>query len=135
MANSDKSMRQDVQGEAAKKLMSGQGHQFFDTDLFVILVAELDLIEGKILNTMIGNSNFVSISSEVFNDLFGPQERSFCINYPCFSKALLIAGVGNGQFSFAQPGYELCPEDLTHSLYREKEFALGRGVFPFSVFG
>ena len=75
MSDTNKAQWQDVQGEATDKFMSGEAHGFFGTGLLVILVTELNLVIGKIFNTMIGDGNFVGVASKVFDDLLGVRGR------------------------------------------------------------
>ena len=90
-----------------------QGHfQLFGSES-VILVGEHSLCGANVQYPVVGDSNFVGISSQVFEHSLWMAERPFGINHLFFSEQ------GIYEFLFRlNPGFEglyiLCPEDFAH---------------------
>lgn len=70
MSHAPKSWGQNVEAEAPQKLGCGKPHDFILSFLAVMLVAKMDLGLSDVDNTMIADSDLMSVASEVFDHRF-----------------------------------------------------------------
>lgn len=89
MANTDKTIREDMGKETANKLEDMQGHEFLYAIIAIIEILEGDGIFAKGNNAMIGNGNAEDITTEIFEQLFFVVEWRLDIDFPIFRQALL----------------------------------------------
>ena len=88
ITDAPKTIGEDVQKKTSNKFMSLQGHNFDGIIVPIIFPMKRDLALSKGQQTVIGNGDAVSITTEIIENLFWFTERRFSINHPF----LLTAG-------------------------------------------
>lgn len=87
MSDSDKAGRKDVEGKTPEELLWIELHEFDLIGVAVILPLEGDFaVGGNVLDSVVGNSNFMSVPPQVFHHLLRAGKRSFGIHHPWFVK-------------------------------------------------
>ncbi len=89
MANTDKSIGEDVGKETADELEDMQGHQFFFALVAIIEILEGDRIFGNGNNAVIGNGDTEDVATEILEQLLFVIEWLLDIDFPIFGQGLL----------------------------------------------
>ena len=89
MADTHKTIRQDMSKETADELHCGEGHQFFDAVVAVVEILEGDSIFANSHNTVIRDGDAEDVTSEILDQLFDAIERGLDIDFPIFGQGLL----------------------------------------------
>ena len=89
VADADKTLREDVQQEAAKEVGGLESHDLFAMAVAVILPAEGDLAVLESQQPVIGKGHFVGVAAQVVEHLGGTTEGRFGINDPLGLAAVL----------------------------------------------
>ena len=88
MADTHQSFRQHMHQEAADKLVTMQRHDF-RLVVFVVFIAEPDLIFLQVDESLVTDRNPVAITCEVCDDAIGMIEAMFAIHHPVFLHQLV----------------------------------------------
>jgi hypothetical protein len=83
MTNAVETVGQDMEEEAADKLLGRKGHHLALAGLAIVLPAEADAAVFERDKPAVGDRDAVGVASEIGKDLFGASERGFGINDPC----------------------------------------------------
>src|SRR5688572_29356682 len=82
VANTDKSLWQNVQGEPSNEFRDIQGHDFGFAFITIILVAKIHLAIKEADDSMIGDGDLVGVSPEIFHHLFWSTESLLGVDHP-----------------------------------------------------
>src|SRR5262245_2810207 len=137
MTNTDETLRQDVKKEAAEKRYGAQRHHPMLTAVGIVLVSKCDAFTVESHDSVIGNSDAVSVTPKIPEHLRRTTEGGFGINNPIVpmhaAKELRkLFGWGkrggwSGQIQLAPPiqafetGQKLAAKDTAEDLPREDE--------------
>jgi hypothetical protein len=88
VANANKASRQNMQQEAAKKLLYRQAHLALLVLMRGVTPSERDLPIGKRDKSVIGDGHAVRITAEVAQNVFGSAEWPFAVDDPLLPECL-----------------------------------------------
>ena len=86
MADADESLRQDVKQESSDELVSRDGHRSHLVAAGVISPTEGHAFAIEADESVVGDGDTMSITTEIADDLFRPAEGGFGINNPILTK-------------------------------------------------
>ena len=135
MANADKSLWQNVQGEPSNELGGIQGHDLSFIFITIVLVAKAHLAIGEADDSMIGDGDLVGVSAQIFDHLLWPAEGPFGINHPWrFEQRIIERAILLGELP-SQGGHEPGAEHRTEGFDGEEKFSIAARLLPVSGLG
>ena len=77
-----KTVRQDMEQEAANEVVGLQGHDFLPVVMAIIFPAKTDPAVVNTKQAVVGNGDTMGVAAQVVEDLFGTAEGRFGVNHP-----------------------------------------------------
>jgi hypothetical protein len=75
--------------EASQELVSSERHELLLAAMSVVLPAKGDAIFVESDETMVGDGNAVSVTSQIVEDVFWPTERGLSVHDPVLMEELM----------------------------------------------
>ena len=99
VADAHKAVGQNVEQEAADKLLGVEGHRLFSVAVFSISIAQSNLAMIDIEDTIIGERHAVGVAAEIVENSLGRTERLFGIDDPTLVMRDFNVAVDSRNFS------------------------------------
>ena len=130
MPDAHKSRRQHMSCKPAKELHPSQSELFFLCCVSIVLVEERDCFIIDIRKSVIGDGDFMGISTQIFDDRFWRGKGAFGIDDPFCLKGFFSDMLRDINF-LSQRSHELSPEDCAQCPFGEQILFFVRAVLPF----